>query len=78
MKAARFLIADDHEIVREGICTIVRTCEGFEVRGEASDSRQAVQLALTIKPDIVVVDIGMPRFWRCPRVLGRMIRPTTN
>jgi DNA-binding NarL/FixJ family response regulator len=57
----RVLIADDHEIVRQGIRTIVESCEGFEVCGEASDGRQAVQMALTLKPDIVVVDIGMPR-----------------
>ena len=60
MKPIRVLVADDHEIVRHGIRTIVQTCPNFEVCGEASDGRQAVQLASQLRPDIVVIDIGMP------------------
>jgi len=60
MKPIRVLIADDHEIVRHGIRTIVQSCQNFEVCGEASDGRQAVQMANQFHPDIVVIDIGMP------------------
>jgi DNA-binding NarL/FixJ family response regulator len=61
MNALRVLIADDHEIVRHGIRTIVRSRPEFEVCAEASDGRQAVQMASSLKPDIVVIDIGMPQ-----------------
>jgi DNA-binding NarL/FixJ family response regulator len=61
MKSARVLIADDHEIVRQGIRTLVQSRQGFEVCGEASDGRQAVQMALSLRPNIVVIDIGMPQ-----------------
>jgi DNA-binding NarL/FixJ family response regulator len=60
MKPIRVLVADDHEIVRHGIRTIVQSCPNFEVCGEASDGRQAVQMANQLHPDIVVIDIGMP------------------
>ena len=60
MKPTRVLIADDHEVVRQGIRIIVQSSPNFEICGEASDGRQAVQLAAQLKPDIVVVDIGMP------------------
>ena len=60
MKSLRVLVADDHEIVRHGIRTIVQSCQGFEVCGEASDGRHAVQMASDLRPDIVVIDIGMP------------------
>lgn len=61
MNSVRVLIADDHEIVRQGIRTIVQSCHGVEVCGEASDGRQAVQMAAALRPDIVVVDVGMPQ-----------------
>jgi DNA-binding NarL/FixJ family response regulator len=60
LKPTRVLIADDHEVVRQGIRIIVQSSPNFEICGEASDGRQAVQLAAQLKPDIVVVDIGMP------------------
>jgi DNA-binding NarL/FixJ family response regulator len=60
MKSARVLIADDHEIVRQGIRAIVQSRQGFEACGEACDGREAVQMALNLRPDIVVIDIGMP------------------
>lgn len=61
MKPARVLIADDHEVVRHGIRVMVQSYPNFEVCGEASDGRQAVQLADKLRPDIVVIDIGMPQ-----------------
>src|SRR5271170_4369677 len=56
----RILLADDHEIVRRGLRSLLEKREGWEVCGEAGDGREAVEKALQLKPDVVVVDIGMP------------------
>src|SRR5208283_1269902 len=56
----RILLADDHEIVRRGLRALLERHEGWEVCGEASDGREAVEKALQLKPDVVIVDIGMP------------------
>jgi DNA-binding NarL/FixJ family response regulator len=56
----RILIADDHELVRRGLCTLLQSHEGWEVCGEATDGRNAVAMARELKPDIAIVDIGMP------------------
>jgi len=56
----RILIADDHEIVRRGLCTLLQTHEGWEICGEAKDGREAVEMAKQLKPNIVILDVGMP------------------
>jgi DNA-binding NarL/FixJ family response regulator len=56
----RILLADDHEIVRRGLCSLLQKREGWEVCGEASDGREAGEMAKQLKPDVVIVDIGMP------------------
>src|SRR6202790_5652860 len=56
----RILLADDHEIIRRGLCSLLQKHEGWEVCGEASDGREAVEMAKKLKPDVVIVDIGMP------------------
>jgi DNA-binding NarL/FixJ family response regulator len=56
----RILIADDHEVVRRGLCTLLQTHEGWEICGEAKDGREAVEMAKQLKPDVVILDIGMP------------------
>src|SRR6202522_3924693 len=56
----RILLADDHEIVRRGLCALLQKHEGWEICGEASDGREAVEMAKRLKPDVVIVDIGMP------------------
>src|ERR1700741_2010300 len=61
MKTARVLIADDHEVVAHGIPVMVQSCPNLEICGEASDGRQAVQMAAQLRPDIVIIDIGMPQ-----------------
>jgi DNA-binding NarL/FixJ family response regulator len=55
------LIADDHELVRRGVRSILEAQPGWEVVGEASDGQQALERARALKPEIVVLDIGMPR-----------------
>jgi len=57
----RILLADDHEIVRRGLRALLEKHEGWEVCGEASDGRDAIEKALQLHPDVVIVDIGMPR-----------------
>jgi DNA-binding NarL/FixJ family response regulator len=56
----RILLADDHEIVRRGLCALLQRHEGWEVCGEATDGREAVEKAKQLNPDVVIVDIGMP------------------
>lgn len=56
----RILVADDHEIVRRGLVSLLRAHPGWEVCGEAADGRQAVEKTKELKPDIVILDIGMP------------------
>jgi len=56
----RILIADDHEVVRRGLCTLLQTHEGWEICGEATDGRDAVEKAKHLKPDVVILDVGMP------------------
>jgi DNA-binding NarL/FixJ family response regulator len=56
----RILLADDHELIRRGLCALLQKHEGWEVCGEASDGRQTIEMARQLKPDVVIVDIGMP------------------
>lgn len=56
----RVLIADDHESVRRGLRELIKTEGAFQVCGEATDGRQAVEKARELNPDVVVIDIGMP------------------
>jgi DNA-binding NarL/FixJ family response regulator len=60
MNPLRILLADDHEIVREGVRGLIERQPGWEICGEASTGREAVALAAELKPDMVVMDIGMP------------------
>ncbi len=56
----RILLVDDHELVRRGLRAILELHPDFEVVGEASNGRKAIDLATKLQPDIVVMDIGMP------------------
>lgn len=61
MKKTRVLIADDHAIVRMGLASLLGTSPLFDVVGEAFDGADAVRQALALHPDVVVMDISMPR-----------------
>jgi DNA-binding NarL/FixJ family response regulator len=55
------VVADDHEIVREGLVKLLEAREDFEVVGEAANGEEAVELVLEKQPDIVLMDINMPK-----------------
>jgi DNA-binding NarL/FixJ family response regulator len=56
----RILLADDHGIVRRGLHYMLERAPGMEVAGEAADGREAVKMAESLNPDVVVMDIAMP------------------
>lgn len=56
----RVLIVDDHDVVREGLRGFLRTAEDFEIVGEASNGRQAVDVCGVLRPDVVLMDLKMP------------------
>jgi two-component system, NarL family, response regulator NreC len=56
----RVLLVDDHEIMREGMCALLKRLPDLEVVGQASDGRSAISMAKSFSPDIVIMDIGMP------------------
>jgi len=56
----RILVADDHEVVRRGLCALLRGQPEWEVCGEAGDGREAVEKTAQLKPQIVILDVGMP------------------
>ena len=60
MPVLRILVADDHEVVRRGICSVLQKHPGWEVCCEVGDGRLAVDKSLELRPDIVILDIGMP------------------
>jgi two-component system, NarL family, response regulator NreC len=61
MKEIRILLADDHNVMRAGLKLLLERHPGFKVVSEASDGNYAVENAIATKPDIVVLDIAMPK-----------------
>jgi len=57
----RILIADDHTVLREGMRNLLEQEKDFEVVGEASDGEEAVKLGSELKPDVIIMDIVMPK-----------------
>jgi len=56
----RILVADDHEVVRRGLIGLLRGQNDWDVCGEASNGREAVEKAQQLRPDVVILDVGMP------------------
>jgi DNA-binding NarL/FixJ family response regulator len=61
MSALRILVADDHTLMRQGLRKILEGQTGWQVIAEAGDGRDAVQQAIDLQPDVVIMDIAMPR-----------------
>jgi two-component system response regulator NreC len=58
--ATRILLADDHEVVRFGLCSLLEKHKEFDVVGQAEDGLEAVKLAVELAPDIIMMDVNMP------------------
>ena len=58
--SVKILIADDHEIVRQGIRRVLEVKPDWEICGEASNGQEAVQMAQELTPDIIIMDVTMP------------------
>ncbi len=61
MERIKVLIADDHRVVREGWAAILKTKENIVVVGEAQDGHEAVEKARSLLPDVILMDVSMPR-----------------
>ncbi len=60
MKKIRILLVDDHKILRDGICSLLKEYPDMEVVGEAADGKNALNLVKELSPDMVIMDISMP------------------
>lgn len=56
----RVLLADDHAVVRQGLARLLKEHRGIEIVGEAADGAAAVELACSLRPDVVIMDVAMP------------------
>jgi NarL family two-component system response regulator LiaR len=60
-KSIRILIADDHPVVRRGLASLINIKSGLELVGEATDGVEAVEMAGSLQPDVILLDLMMPR-----------------
>lgn len=60
MANLRLLVADDHDVVRKGVRTLLEEQPGWEVAAEAADGREAVEKAKQVQPDVTILDLSMP------------------
>ena len=60
MSGLRILVADDHEVVRRGVCALLLSHSGWQVCGEVGNGREAVEKAKELRPDVVILDLYMP------------------
>lgn len=61
MRKIKVVIAEDHEVVRQGLKVLLRAEPDFEVAGEAEDGIKAIALAAELHPDVILMDLAMPR-----------------
>src|SRR2546423_14381671 len=80
MAPLRILIADDHDVVRRGLKSLLVEQDGWEICGEASNGREAFELAQTLRPDVDVLDVTMPALGGLgeARPAGQLMPPTEN
>lgn len=58
---SKIVLAEDHTILREGLKSLLSSSQDFEVIGEAADGREAIQCVEKLKPDLILIDLSMPR-----------------
>ena len=61
MDTIKIMLADDHMVVRQGTCQLLEREPDFKVVGEAGDGEEAVRLASQLKPDVIIMDVAMPK-----------------
>ena len=78
MGVIKVLVAEDHLITRQGICRLLGDASDMTVIGEAGDGEEAVQMVTEMKPDVVIMDIAMPKLngIEATRQI-KLIRPST-
>ena len=59
-EALRILVADDHEMIRKGLRSVILPHEGWSICGEATNGREAVEMARRLRPNVVIMDVTMP------------------
>ena len=77
-QTVRILIADDHPIFRDGLRRLLEAEEGHKVLGEASDGAEAVRLARQLKPDILLLDLAMPKHPGLEALRDLSVAPVAN
>src|SRR5918997_407467 len=60
-RPARLVLVDDHELARDGLQDILTDVPDVEIVGEAADGREAIELCRRVRPDLVLMDLRMPR-----------------
>ena len=60
-ESIRVLVVDDHAVVREGLRAFLELQDGIEVVGEAADGEEAIEAATRLRPDVILMDLVMPR-----------------
>jgi len=79
MSTIQVLLVDDQQIVRQGLATILKYAPGIEVVGEARDGEEAIHLAQELAPDVVLMDLKMPRLGGIPATRKiRAAQPDTH
>ncbi len=74
----RILVADDHEVIRRGVCALLAAGEDCEICGEAVDGQDAVEKAQQLRPDLIIMDVSMPNLngLEATRVIRRNLPET--
>ena len=60
-RSKRILIADDSDMIRSGMCSLLESHEGWIVCGEAANGTEAIDKAIALKPDVILLDVSMPQ-----------------
>ena len=59
----RVILADDHNLVRQGICALLEKADDIEIVAQAENGQEAVDLSRNLSPDVLIMDINMPPNW---------------